>query len=98
MTSDTVVFETVFSLEGPKIGMPRSDIVKVMLEVLAVDAIQLPGKSIYRAVFGRYFAFPKLAFADCFNASQAELLTGGRMYSFDKGFDRLLGITRVEPA
>lgn len=96
-TADTVVFETVYTLQR-FYRVPRSDIRAILLPLLALPAIILPGKGTYQRVFDLYVAHPALSFADCYHAVLARHLQLDHTISFDRGFDRLPEITRIEPA
>jgi predicted nucleic acid-binding protein len=92
---DTVVFETVFSLES-FYGEPRAAIRDVMLSLIALEGVVLSGKRHLSRVFDLYVTTP-LSFADAFHAALAERLGGGTIVSFDRHFDRVPGLQRVEP-
>ena len=93
--AETVVFETVFTLERvyPE---PRSVIRDAVLPLLELDGILLPGKRLLRRTFALYVG-SSLSFADAYHAALAERLAGGEIVSFDRGFDRIPGLRRVEP-
>lgn len=93
-TADTVVFETVFSLQrGYK--QPRDLIAAGVLPLIELPGIVLPGKRIYRRVFALYTSHPP-GFADCYHVALMERLKLTDILSFDTDFDRLGGITRRE--
>ncbi|HEY7034622.1 MAG TPA: PIN domain-containing protein [Thermomicrobiales bacterium] len=94
--SDTVVFETVFTLEK-RYRLPRRDIVRVVWPLLTLTGVILPGKHHYRVVFDLYVDRPSLSFADCYHAMLMKRLRLTEIVSFDRGFDRVLGISRTEP-
>jgi len=95
--SDTVVFESVFSLEKT-FKVSRTDIAATLLPIIELPAVDLPGKSSYHDVFELWVRFRGLSFADCFHAISAIRFTGGVIFSFDRHFDRIEGIERREPA
>lgn len=97
VTSDSAITETVYTLVGPRLATPRPVVADAILNILVLDGVHLDSKRLYPAAFGRYLSFARLSFADCLHATQADALTKGRIYSFDRGFDRLPGITRIEP-
>ena len=98
VTSDSAVSEAVFTLDGRRIAMPRPEITRAVLDILKLDGVRLDSNALYPAAFGRFVTGNRLSFADCLHATQADALTKGRIYSFDRGFDRLPGIARNEPA
>lgn len=92
---DTVVFETVFTLES-FYGQSRSAIRDVMLSIVDLDAVVLPGKRDLMRVFDLYVA-TQLSFADASHAVLAERFGGGTIVSFDRHYDRIPELRRVEP-
>jgi predicted nucleic acid-binding protein len=95
-TTDTVIFEAVFTLERTY-KVSRHDIQEALTAILALPGVVLPGKRRYRRVFDLYVTFPGLSFADCFYISLMERLGLREIVSFDQGFDRVPGIIRQEP-
>ena len=93
--TDTVVFETAYVLEGPY-GWGREPIRAALTPVIAFDGVILTDKEIYPDVFALYVSRRSLSFADCHHAVLARNLGTG-IISFDRGFDRIPGITRIEP-
>ncbi len=91
----TVVFETVFTLER-FYRQPRSVIRDAVLPLIRLEGIVLPGKRLFDRVFDLYVG-SSLSWADAYHAALAERLTGGRIVSFDRGYDRIPGLHRVEP-
>src|SRR5262249_55120093 len=91
-TADTVVFETVFSLQrGYKV--PRTQIAQAVLPLLELPGIILPGKRAFRQVFERYCATP-MGFADCYPLMMMRRLSLTEILTFDHDFDRVEGVAR----
>jgi predicted nucleic acid-binding protein len=96
-TSPIVIFETVFILDRTY-GMPRSSIHSLVKPVLELSGLSVPGKSLLLAALDRFaVASRKLSFADLYIALDAQSRGITEIYTWDKGFDRIEGITRVEP-
>jgi predicted nucleic acid-binding protein len=94
VTSDTVIFETVFTLQrGYKV--PKERIAEALLPLIELPRIVLPGKRGYRRVFALYRNGP-LGFADCYHAVLMERLKSREIMSFDTDFDNISTITRRE--
>lgn len=91
-TADTVIFETVFSLQRGY-RQPRPLIAAAMLPLIELPGIVLPGKRSYRAVFAMY-ENGQLGFADCYHVVLMQRLGSSEIFSFDRHFDRVSGITR----
>ncbi len=94
LTSDTVVFETVFTLER-SYHVSRSDIADAVLPLVELSGIELPGKRIYRRVFELYLS-TRLGFADSYHVALMERLGMTEVFSLDTDFDRVPGIQRRE--
>ena len=94
--ADTVVFEAAYVLEGPY-GWDREPIRAALAPVIALNGVILPGKEIYPDVFALYVSRRSLSFADCYHAILAQHLGCPEFISFDRGFDRIPGLTRIEP-
>ncbi len=93
--SDTVIFEAVFTLQR-LYGRTKSEIRSALLPLLELPGLALPGKRRYRRVFELYEDL-NLPFADAFHAVLAEDECAGEVVSFDRHFDRIPGIRRIEP-
>jgi predicted nucleic acid-binding protein len=93
-TSETVVFETVFTLQR-SYKQPRDRIVDAVLPLLELTNVVLPRKRLYRKVFALYRE-SSLGFADCYHIVLMEQLKTREILSFDTDFDRIPGIVRRE--
>jgi predicted nucleic acid-binding protein len=93
--SDIVVFEVVFTLER---GYRRSktEIQSAVLPLLELPGIVLPGKRKFREVF-RLYAEQNIPFADAYHVVMMRKLDLSEIVSFDRDFDRVPDIKRVEP-
>jgi predicted nucleic acid-binding protein len=95
-TANTVIFETVFVSEKVY-RLPRQSIYDALVSLLALDTIILPERPQILAAFDLYLAHAALSFADCYHAVLMKHLELTEIVTFDRGFDRLPGITRIEP-
>ena len=93
--ADTVVFETVYTLHG-YYKQPKAAIRDALLPLLDLPGIVLPRKRRFRQVFS-YYVDLNISFADAYHAVLMEELQLTTILSFDRDFDRVAGITRVEP-
>lgn len=94
-TAETVIFEAVFILQR-LYARSRAEIHDELLPIIALPGIVLPGKRRLRRA-PALFAANNLAFADCFHVALMEDRGLTETASFDRGFDRIPGISRVEP-
>ncbi len=93
--TETVVFETVFSLQRTYKRKPEA-IREALLPILELPGVSLPRKARFRQAFALYVA-EHLPFADAYHAVLMSDLGLQEIYSFDADFDRISGITRIEP-
>lgn len=94
-TADTVVFEAVFTLER-RYRLTKDRIREALLPLLQLSGVVLPGKRQYEDVFSLYVELD-LPFADAYHAVLAKRSEEPQVVSFDRHFDRIPGITRIEP-
>ncbi len=92
----TVVFETVFTLQR-LYRVSREDIRDAVLPLIELSGIVLPGKRSLHRAFALYAGL-NVSFADAYHAAEMERLSIDETVSFDRGFDRIPGVRRVEPA
>ena|SRR5579863_481566 len=95
VTSSLVIFETIFTLQH-SYKVSRQQIRELILPIIALRGLHLPGKNIYYQAFDFYIT-KNISFADAYNA--AYMLSEGisNIYSWDKDFDRIEGVVRLEP-
>ena len=93
--TETVVFETVFTLQRTYKRRPDA-IREALLPILELPGVSLPQKARLRRAFATY-ADQHLPFADAYHAVLMSDLGLSEVYSFDEDFDRISGITRLEP-
>ncbi len=92
---DTVIFETVFTLQR-QYGVPKPNIRDTLLPLIDLSGIILPGKRRLREVFDLYVKY-NISFADAFHAVLMERWALTEIVSYDRGFDKIPGIKRIEP-
>jgi predicted nucleic acid-binding protein len=95
-TVNTVVFETVYVAER-FYRLQRQHIRDVLVPLLELPDIVLSDKDEVLATFDLYVNHPALSFADCYHVTVMKQLQLTEIVSFDRGFDRIPEITRVEP-
>jgi len=94
-TADTVVFETVFTLQR-QYGVPKEEIRDNLLPILELPGIVLPGKRRLRKVFDLYVDL-NLPFVDAYHVALMQRLGLRHIVSFDKELNRVPSVTRLEP-
>ncbi len=77
--------------------LPRAVIRDGVLPIVLLPGMVLSGKQIYRRVFNWYAEHRRLSFADCYHAALVERQGLPAIISFDRDYDRLTEIRRIEP-
>jgi predicted nucleic acid-binding protein len=96
-TTDVAIAEAVYVLGGSRFyRLDRSTIRCGLLPLINMPGLRLPGKALYRRVFDLYVALP-IDFPDAFHAALIESRGEPELYSFDRDFDRIPTLKRIEP-
>jgi predicted nucleic acid-binding protein len=95
-TAVTVIFETVFVLQR-LYQQPKVAIRDVLMPLIDLPGIVLPGKRQLREAFDLYIDL-NMSFPDAYHVALMKRLRLTEIVSFDHDFDRIPGITRVEPS
>lgn len=96
-TSEAVVAEVAYVLTSPKSYRIPRDVVAAALQPLLTD----PGMQIDRkkAVLSalELWGSSNLDFADCLSVARVRFDNLDGVYSYDRDFDRIAGVRRLEP-
>ena len=90
-----VFFEVVFTLHR-QYRLPRQQIRDLLAPIIALPGIRLEGKHMFARAL-ELFVEDNADFADAFNVAVMEARGISEIYSWDTDFDRIPGLTRVEP-
>jgi predicted nucleic-acid-binding protein len=93
--SEMVIFETVFTLQRTY-RRSKEDIRTVLLQLLSLPGLVLQHKRRFQDALDVYVLF-NISFADAYHAVLMKALRLTEVVSFDADFDRVQGITRLEP-
>ncbi len=93
--ADTIVFEVVFTLER-RYRLPKASIRDAIVPLIDLQGVVLPGKRRLHKAFDIYVDL-NIPFADACHAVLMQQFDIGQIVSFDKEFDRVAGVQRVEP-
>jgi len=93
--AETVIFETVFTLQR-QYGQPKSAIRDILVPLIELPGIVLPGKRRMREVFDMYVDL-NISFVDAYHAALMKRLGLRDIVTFDRQFNRVRGVRRVEP-
>jgi len=95
-TTDTIVLaETVHVLQS-FYRTNKSAIAQVLLPIVALPSLKLPHKARLRNVFDWYVRY-NLSFVDAYLAVMTREQKLPAVVSFDRNYDRIPGVARVEP-
>jgi len=95
ITSSLVIFETIFTLQR-FYRLPRQEIKKLVLPIISLRGLYLPDKKVYYQAFDLYVT-QNISFVDAYNAAYMLSERLSDIYSWDTDFDKIEGITRLEP-
>ena len=95
-TSDLVISEVVWNLESKPYGLDRERIRDLVLPIVQLRGLRLSGKRVFEPAFQLYVD-KAIDFVDAYNAATMERRGLNEVYSYDPDFDRVPGITRIEP-
>lgn len=95
MTTPLVIFEVIFTLQT-YYHVPRAEVNRLVRLVLALPGLRLPGKRLFEQALALYVTY-NISFADAYNVASMQSSGITEIYSWDRGFDRIPGITRIEP-
>jgi predicted nucleic acid-binding protein len=96
-TSLIVIFELVFTLER-FYKVPRERIHALITPIIALRGLRLAGKTLIEQSLDAYVqARRHVSFADIYNAHYAQSRGIEEIYSWDRDFDEIDGIARIEP-
>jgi predicted nucleic acid-binding protein len=97
-TTDLVIAEVVWVLTSRSLyGISRTLVQDTLLPIIELQSLHLDGKRLYRRVFEIYVS-TNVDFIDAVHAARIEQLDPPHLYSFDRDFDRIPGVVRIEPS
>jgi predicted nucleic acid-binding protein len=96
-TTEAVIAEVVYVLSSKQLyNLARDEIRRLLYPLLSIPGLKLTHRKMYLRTFDLYAAYP-IDFADALVVAQMERQKISELYSYDRDFDRVAGITRVEP-
>ena len=95
LMSPLVLFELIFTLQrGYK--APREFIARSVAQLVSLGTVEMTGKQLFLQALEEYRE-SSVGFADIYNSHYARAAGVSCVYSWDRDFDRLPGISRREP-
>ncbi len=97
-TSEAVIAEVVYVLSSSKqiYTLTRAEIRSRLYPLLSIPGLKLPRRKMYLRALDLYASYP-LDFEDALIVAQMEHQKMKEVYSYDREFDRVPGVTRLEP-
>jgi predicted nucleic acid-binding protein len=95
ITSSLVIFETIYTLQS-FYKVPRQHIKEQVLSIISLRSLHLPDKNLLHRAFDLYVT-KNISFADAYKAAYMQSEEVSNIYTWDKDFDKIDGITRLEP-
>jgi uncharacterized protein len=93
--SPIVVFESAFTLRS-RYRLARAEISEILSGILQLPNVELPGKEVFLRAFDIYREV-NISFGDAYNVAFMEAHRLNEVYSWDAHYDRIAGVTRIEP-
>ncbi len=90
-----VVLELVWTLES-YYGLGRGEVAEKITLLLNTRRLGVENRDLVEEALEHYKS-SKADFVDCYNAAFAALTGDGTVLSYDRDFDKLTGVTRLEP-
>lgn len=94
---DTVIADAVYVLTSPRLyHQPRKLVAAALIRLVRLPHFRVKNRrAVLRAL--ELYASTNLDFGDVLIVSSMEQAGSTMLYSYDKGFDRIMGVTRHEP-
>jgi predicted nucleic acid-binding protein len=97
-TCEAVITEIVYVLSSrSRYGLSHEEIRSRLGPLIRMRGLRLPGKHIYLEALDLYASRPSLDFEDALCVAHMRQLGIDEILSYDKDFDRLPTVDRVEP-
>lgn len=96
ITSELVIAEVVWILQTRRYGLSRDKIRSSVLPIIQIPGLKLANKALYSQIFDLYVQH-NIDFIDAYNVVVMQQIGLKEIFSYDGDFDRVTGITRLEP-
>ena len=96
-TSESVIAEVVYILSSKQLyHLSREKIRSLLYPLLSLPGLKLPQRKIYLRALDLYATY-SIDFEDALIVAQMERQGITDLYSYDRDFERVPGVTRLEP-
>jgi predicted nucleic acid-binding protein len=97
MATDSIIADCVYVLSSPRLyNLPWSEIADALLTIVEMPGFQVPNKRVLVHALQLY-GYSGIKFDDAHIIAAMTSAGSGMLYSWDRGFDRVADIERVEP-
>ena len=98
-TCDAVVTEVAYVLSSPRAPyrLSHEEVKARLLPILTLRSLRLPQKRVYLRALDLYASAPFLDFEDALAVAHMEHRGLTEIVSYDRDFDRVTGLRRIEP-
>jgi predicted nucleic acid-binding protein len=99
VTCEAIVTEVVYVLSSPRAPyrLSHEEVRNRLVPILTLRGLKLPQKRVYLRALDLYGSSPFLDFEDALAVAHMERQGVREILSYDMDFNRISGITRVEP-
>jgi uncharacterized protein len=96
ITTPLVIFETIFLMQRTY-KIAKADIREKITAILSLQGVQLAERTLCLQALD-YYVEQNISYADAYNAAWMQGEGIAEVYSWERAFDRVAGLTRIEPA
>jgi len=97
-TSEAVLAEIVYVLSSRRqYGLATDEIVARLKPIVMLPGLKIAHKRLYLRALDIYASHTDLDFEDAIAIATVERMEPAELYSYDTDFDRVAGVTRLEP-
>ncbi len=98
-TCEAIIAEVVYVLSSPRAPyhLNHDEVRSRLLPILTLRGLRLPRKGVYLRALELYASSPSLDFEDGLAIAHMEQQGITEIMSYDRDFDRVQGLTRLEP-
>lgn len=95
---DTVIADAVYVLSSPRLyAKPRAEVRDMLTPLVHLSGLRIRNKRAVLRALELYGATARLDFGDAMIVATMEQTGSENLYSYDRDFDRIRGVTRIEP-
>jgi predicted nucleic acid-binding protein len=94
----TVIADAVYVLSSPRLySRPRAEVAALLTQLVRLPGFKVQGRGTVLSALHLYGTTPRLDFGDALIVAAMLQAKSPTVYAYDTDFDRIPGITRIEP-